>query len=239
MHPRLLAPAHKELFHSHFVRNFLEGLLRVADRKRHQDGARPRRNLVDIEPEPVGKQHDLRRNRRHRIVIVLSKETEIDLGECIDFGDATHFENLLAGARQRGMIRRKPRELQPEVGLHRSADVRRTAGVVAPASIFILVVQNVPSGLVKAPLAARAEQRMQQDVIGFKGSIGFQFPAPVTLFVLLRKKIIARRVDGYRNPASQVINLSESHLRGPQRARIWRAGVGRRGRTVRGGFFHL
>jgi len=44
----------------------------------------------------------------------LSKETEIDLGECIDFGDATHFENLLAGARQRGMIRRKPASFSPK-----------------------------------------------------------------------------------------------------------------------------
>src|SRR5208337_4041621 len=197
----------------------------VADRKRHQDGSRPRRNFVDIEPEPVGEEHDLRRNRGHRIVIVLPKETEIDLGKCIDFGDATHFENLLAGARQRGMIRRESRQFQPEVSLHRSADVGRAAGVIAPAAVFILVVQDVTRGLVKALLAARAEQRMEQNVIGFEGGVGFQFSAPVTLFVLLREKILAGRIDGYRDPASQVVNLSKSHLR-------------HGGRTERGGFFH-
>ena len=55
------------------VRNFLERLLGVSDRQRHQNGARPRRNLIDVEPEPVGKQHDLRRNRRNRVLVVLAR----------------------------------------------------------------------------------------------------------------------------------------------------------------------
>ena len=75
------------------------------------------------------------------------------------------------------------------------------------------MVQDVASRLVKACLVAGAEQRMQQDVIGFEGGIGFQFPAPVTLFVLLREKILASRIDGDRDPAAQVVNLSKSHLR--------------------------
>ena len=226
MHARFVAPADEQLFHAHFVGNLLEWLLGVADRKRHQDSARPRRNFVDIEPEPVRKQHDLRRNRGHRVVIVLPEETEIDLGKCIDFGHAAHLENLLAGARQRGVIRSESSQFQSEIRLHRSADVRGPGGVDAPASIFILVVQDVASRLVKAFLAARAEQRMQQDVIGFEGGVGFQFSAPVTLVMLLREKILARCIDGYCDPASQVVDLSKSHLR-------------RSGRTLGGGFFHL
>ena len=112
-----------------------------------------------------------------------------------------------------GMIRRESSQLQPEVGFHRSADVGWTAGVDAPTAICILVVQDVASGLVEAFLVARAEQRMEQDVIGFEGGIGFQFSAPVTLFVLLREKIVAGRIDGDRDPAAQVVNLSKSHLR--------------------------
>src|SRR5271155_2862455 len=66
---------------------------------------------------------------------------------------------------------------------------------------------------------------MQQDVVGLEAGIGFQFTAPVAILVLLREKIFARRIHGYRDPAAQVINLSKSHLR-------------RRRRTKRGGFFH-
>ena len=143
----------------------------------------------------------------------MPKETEIDLGKCIDLGDAAHFENLLAGARQRGMIRRESRQLQPEVSLHRSADVGRAGGIDAPATVLILVIENVASGLVKTLLAARAEQRVEQNVIGFEGGIGFEFSAPVTLFVLLREKIVASRIDSDRDPALQVVDLSKSHLR--------------------------
>src|SRR5208337_4331733 len=229
MHARLVAPANEELFHSHFARNLLERLFGVADRKRHQNGARPRRNLVDIEPEPVGKQHDLRRNRRDRVVIVLPEETEIDLGKCIDFGHAAHLKNFLPGTCQRGMIGRKSCQLQPEVSFHRSADVGRAGGVDAPAAVFVLVVQDVARGLVKALLAARSEQRMEQDVIGFEGGIGFQLATPVPFWVLLREKIFASRVDGYGDPAPQVVNLSKSHLRRGGRTIF---------RTTGGGFFH-
>ena len=229
MHTRLVAAADKKLFHSHFVGNLLERLLGVADRKRHQNGARPRRNFVDVEPEPVGKQHDLRRNRRHRIVIVLPEETEIDLGKCIDFGHAAHFKNLLAGARQRGMIGRESRQLQPEVGLHRSADVGRTAGVNAPAAVFILVVQDVARGLVKAFLAARAQQGMQQDVIGFEGGVGFQFPAPVPSSCCCEKRYLraASTATATRLPRSSIF---PNRICGAEAELYSHTG---------GGFFHL
>jgi len=118
------------------------------------------------------------------------------------------------------MIRRESRQLQPEVSLHRSADVGRAGGIDAPATVLILVIENVASGLVKTLLAARAEQRVEQNVIGFEGGIGFEFSAPVTLFVLLREKIVASRIDGDRDPALQVVDLpnricgTEAELKG-------------------------
>src|SRR5262249_56366222 len=65
---------HKQLVDAHLRGNFLEGLLGVRDRQRHQDGSRPRRDFVQIEPEPVGKQHQLRRNRRYRLPVILTQE---------------------------------------------------------------------------------------------------------------------------------------------------------------------
>ena len=75
------------------------------------------------------------------------------------------------------------------------------------------MIQNVASGLVKALLAASTEQRMQQNVIGFKRGVGLELTAPVAFFVLLGEKILTCRIDRSGNPAGQVIDLSEPHLR--------------------------
>src|SRR6267154_6573975 len=66
---------------------------------------------------------------------------------------------------------------------------------------------------------------MQQDVIGLKRRVGLEFAAPVAFFVLLGKQELARAVNADCDPADQVVDLSESHLR-------------RRGRTRGGVFVH-
>ena len=48
-------------------------------------------------------------------------------------------------------------KFQAEVCLHRRADVRRPAGVNAPAAVFVLMLQNVVRGLLKARRIAGAE----------------------------------------------------------------------------------
>jgi len=54
---------------------------------------------------------------------------------------------------------------------------------------------------------------VQDDVVRFERGIGFQFAAPVTLFVLLRKEAVAGAVNGRSHPADEIINFSEAHLR--------------------------
>src|SRR4051794_24716697 len=95
VHAGIFFPTHKQLIHSLLCRNFLERLLRVHDRQRNEDRARPRRNLVDIEPAPLGKKNDLRRNGGNRVPVVLPEETQIKLSIGVDGGYAAHFENLL------------------------------------------------------------------------------------------------------------------------------------------------
>ena len=87
------------------------------------------------------------------------------------------------------------RQLQPEVSLHRSADVRRPGGIDAPSAVFILMAQNPVRRLLKPLLIARPEQRVQQNVIRLEGGVGFEFAAPVSFFMLLREKIFPRRSD--------------------------------------------
>src|SRR4029077_5838383 len=108
-----------------------------------------RRNLVDVEPEPIRKQHDLRRDRRARIVVVLPEETEIKLGEGVDLGDATHLQDLGPGLLQRRMARGIAGKLQAEIALDRRADIGGTAFEDAPTAVLILLPQDVASGLGK------------------------------------------------------------------------------------------
>src|SRR6202051_1492724 len=111
------------------------------------------------------------------------------------------------------MIRRKPSQLQTEVGFDRSTDIAMPAGVNAPAPIFILVIQDVTRRLIKTSLVPRAEQRVKKDVIRFECRVGFKFSAPVTILVLLREQIFARGIDRNRDPAPQIVDLAKPHLR--------------------------
>src|SRR6202007_156320 len=120
---RLLHAADEELFHSHSAGNFLEWFFGVADGEWNQDSSRPRRNLVNVEPEPIWKQDDFGRDRGNSIIIVLPEEAEIDLGKCIDFGASAEFENFLSGADQCRMIGGIAGEFEAEIGFYRGADV--------------------------------------------------------------------------------------------------------------------
>src|SRR5258706_11151991 len=109
---RILTAAHEKLIDGHLVGNLLERLLGISDRKWDQDGARPRRDLVNVEPEPIGKEHYLGRDCRHSVVRVLTEETEVKLGKSVDLGDPAEFEDLFVGADQDWIICGPSRELQ-------------------------------------------------------------------------------------------------------------------------------
>src|SRR6202044_4184889 len=142
VHARFLHASNKQFFDTHFLRNFLERLLGVADGKGHENSSGPGRNLVDFEPEPVGKKNDFRRNGWDRVVVVLPEEAKIDFGEGIDFSDAAEFEDFLTGALQDGMIGGVSRELQSEVGFYRGANIRWAGRIDAPSAILILMPDN-------------------------------------------------------------------------------------------------
>ena len=213
MHARLFAPADKQLFDAQLLGDLLERLLGVANRQRHQNGPGPGRNFVDVEPEPLGKKNDLRRNGGDSIVIVLPEETQIDLGKGVDLGDAAHFQNPLAGANQVRVIGGIARQLQSEIAFDRSADIGWAAEVDTPSAIFVLLLQNVARSFRHALRTAGAQKNVQDDVVGFERGIGFQFAAPVTIFVLLGKQAVAGAVNGRGHPADEIINFSETHLR--------------------------
>jgi len=76
------------------------------------------------------------------------------------------------------------------------------------------MTENIVGAFLEALLIAGSEQDVQQDVIGFEGGIGFEFAAPVSVFVLLGEKPVAGAVDGGGYTAGEVIDFSEMKLRG-------------------------
>src|SRR5947209_16581471 len=119
----IVTPAGKQFLDAEFVGNLFKRLLGVADRKRHQDAARPRGYLVDVEPEPCWEKDDFRRDRGHGVVIVLAEEAKIDFGEGVDRSHAAKALDALARAFQNRIIGLVASELEAKIGLHRGAHI--------------------------------------------------------------------------------------------------------------------
>ncbi len=78
------------------------------------------------------------------------------------------------------------------------------------AAVFILMLENVTSSLLEALRIARTQQRVQHNVVGFESSVGFQFAAPVSLFILLGKQELARAINRSGYAAGKIIYFSEA-----------------------------
>ena len=66
--------------------------------------------------------------------------------------------------------------------------------------------QDLVGALLRALRVFRAQQPVQQDVIGFKRGVGAQFAAPVPFFgVLQREQVLARGVDRGGYPGFYVV----------------------------------
>ena len=72
--------------------------------------------------------------------------------------------------------------------------------------------QNPVRRLLKAFLVAGPEQRMQQNVIRLERSVGFEFAAPVSFFMLLREQKFPRSRNRRAYTAGKFLNFSEAKL---------------------------
>ena len=103
-------------------------------------------------------------------------------------------------------------QLQSKISFYGCTDVRGAGGEDAPAAVFVLVLEDIVRGFVKTLGIAGAEQRMQQDVIGFESGIGLELAAPVAVFVLLGEKLFAGRFERQTDAAGEAFNLAETKL---------------------------
>src|SRR5262249_44363112 len=103
-----------------------------------------------------------------------------------------------------------------------------------PATICVLVPDDLSRGLLQAHFIARSQKGMQQNVVGFEGCVGFEFAGPVSFRLLGREEESSRAVHRRGYAAGDVIDLAKHHLRGargdfvnsliiPRRRQWWRA----------------
>jgi hypothetical protein len=103
-------------------------------------------------------------------------------------------------------------QLRRKVALDRERDVARTAGIDAPAAVFVLIAHHFSARAGEAAWVAALKQRVEKDVIGLEHRIAFELAAPVTFRMLLGEKKLARLMDSGPNVSQVCIHASE--LRG-------------------------
>src|SRR5215472_11642485 len=126
------------------------------------------------------------------------------------------------------MIRFIAGQLQTEIALYGRADVGGTSSVNTPAAILVLVLKNVARRFAETFLLSATQKRVQQDIVRLEGGVSLELAAPVALFMLLRKQLLAGSIDGGGHSARQVINFSKRYRRNDRSRR----GGG-------GGIFHI
>ena len=101
-----------------------------------------------------------------------------------------------ARAHQVRRVRRLSREFQREVCFASGIQLRRSAGINAPAAVGQLALADIICELGNALGIGLAQNVQVVNVIGFQSGIGFEFALPVALLGLKRKQVIGAAFYG-------------------------------------------
>src|ERR1700730_4293576 len=103
--------------------------------------------------------------------------------------------NTPASALQMLGIRQITSQSQGDIRLYRRVQLGRSAVVNVPAAVFELASPDVVRKLRDAIGTRLINYVKVENVVRFEGSVRFEFPEPVTLRRLERKKVIHAAVD--------------------------------------------
>ncbi len=172
--------------------------------ERHQHGARPVRDLGEMEREPARQQRDLNRHHRHRAPRQLAEERELDAGKDIAPRGAALRQDRRARPRHVRRIGRVARRLQREIGLDARREIERAAMKERPAAMRALDGAEI---LRERRLGRRvdlAEIMPEQDVLGRDRRVGLEREGPFAVALLEGHEGIGRArhrpVEGARGP---------------------------------------
>ena len=181
--------------------------------ERHDDGAAPVRNLVEMERKPFRQQHDLDRHHRNSAPRNESEQSEHDAGEHIRaFGAAARAHRLARACHVLGS-RIVADHLQREIGLHGGADVEIAVAKQRPAAVRALDAAQIDGDLrFERGIDRLAEIVPQQHVFGRNGGIGLELEHPMAVGPLAREQSVGRRGDGAIERGSRRFRLAVGQL---------------------------
>ena len=140
------------------------------DRQRHDDRPRPGRHRTQAEAQTRRDQDQLGRNARAFVVADLAQKREVKPREAVALVRTAGIENRLPGTNHRRVIGRRSHELECEIRLDRSADLRRAAGIDRPPAVALLLIPDIPCTSAHRPGRIRGPERPSARRIRTRGS---------------------------------------------------------------------
>ena len=165
------------------------------DRDRHDRGARPGGELVDVEREPAGQQHEPGRHGRQAVPVVLVEEGQPELREDPRPGDAAVGQHPVARAHHMRGVGILAGQLQREVGLDGRAELPRAAVPLRPIALRLLMMPQVAPDLRPDLAVGDAQVVREQQVLRRDRHVGFELAPPVAVAVLVVEQPARRAVD--------------------------------------------
>ena len=166
--------------------------------QRHDRGARPVGDLVDMERRPHRQQHDLDRQHRHRAPGQHAVESQQEAGEHVDFGGPAARTDRLARPHHVRRIDGIADHLQREIGLHAGAHVERTVLHQRPAAMSALRAAQIVGDLgFEFAVDGLGEIVAQQHIFRRDRAVGFQFEYPVPVGLPIAEQRLRRRGDRF------------------------------------------
>ena len=161
---------------------FRARLQRRQHHQRHDRGARPVGNLVEVERRPHRQQHDLDRQYRHAAPGQHPEHRQHETREDIAVDGAAARADRLARPHHVRRVGGIADHLQREIGLHAGAHVESAVMHQRPAAMGALNPAQVIGDLAfQHGVDGLAEIVAKQHIFRRDGAIGFQFEHPVSV----------------------------------------------------------
>ena len=171
-------------------------LLRHQHQQRHDHGAAPVRDLVEMERKPARQQHDLDRHHRHRAPRHDAVQREQDAGEDVAALGAAAARIASRARRMWSASRIVADHLQREIGFHGRAHVEVAVVEQRPAAMRALDAAQIGGDLgFERGVDRLGEIMPQQHVFGRNGGVGLELEHPMAVGALAREQRLRRRID--------------------------------------------
>ncbi len=192
-------------------------LQRRQHHQRHDRGARPVRNLVEMKRRPHRQQHDLDRQHRHAAPGHHSEHRQHEAREDVAVDGAAARADRLARTHHVRRVHGIADHLQREIGLHAGAHLEIAVVHQRPAAMGALNPAQVICDLGFQHGVDRLAQIVaKQHILRRNGAVGFQLEHPMSVRLPVTQQRARRRFDARLQGATGLdphCAISGMHLR--------------------------